>query len=276
MNRSAFTAVVATAALLLSASAPASGQARDEAAGHDWVVKRTREPQSTIAIAAFNNGITLMGRCMHNSFSLILTGLPAAPEPAISRHLILVVGEDVERPYVWNIAAADRGAALSRVPAILARRLLQGGRLQIIVPSDPGTPRTRYVVDMPRSSTGLEEVLTQCGRPLVDPRDDEILGDGGPLTRGIEWDRIPQLQMPPAAARGIHTSGFATLTCGIATGGRLSDCEIEDEFPAGAGFGLAARRAAATARVSLSEHGRQTNHPFEGRRIVYTSRFSSQ
>lgn len=265
-------AVIVVSAAFVTA-APASAKAQESTAAENWITTRVREHDAVIAAAPFSNGITLMARCMDNVFGLVLTGLPEVAAPATSRSLILVVGDDEERPYIWNIAAAERSAALSRVPAIIARQLAKGGRLQIIVPAEEGERRTRYVVDLPRSGAGIEEVLTRCGRPLVDPRDDLLQGDGAGMARGYVWRQMPRPEFPSPTVHGARSGGMATMSCQVLETGRVTDCEIEDEFPAGFGFGQAARRGVSNARIGQTEEAREAGRPFAGGRIIFTTTF---
>lgn len=271
MKRSITITVAAITALLTSAVAPAPVQ---DSGAPGWIATNLRKEKAVLASASFDNGITLMARCMDNMFGLILTGLPEVAEGERARTLILIVGDSEERPYVWSVAAANRGTALSRVPAVIARQLVKGGRLQIIIPAEAGGRRTRYVVNLPQSGEALEQVLTVCGKPLVDPRDEKLLGDGGTgLTGQFKWTRVPTGVFPSGPIANMHTGGTATVSCEVLPTGRVTDCEIEDEFPVGAGFGRAARQSAVTGRVGWGDEAEGRDRPFEGGRIVFTTNF---
>lgn len=63
--------------------------------------------------------------------------------------------------------------------------------------------------------------------------------------------------------------GVVTLECRVIRDGRLSDCVILSETPAGQGFGQAALEAARRARVSRETFGRATS----GAKVRFTTRF---
>lgn len=181
MTRLLLTAITAAAL----STAPVSAMAQDAPAAEDWVMTRVPDRDAVIASVPFNNGITLVSRCAGQVFDVMVMGLPEARRGDISRQLTFLVGDETdEKPYAWTVGT-DRTAAFSRVPALIARSLAEGGKLQIIVPGERGAPRTRYVMDLGPSGAAVEETLTHCGRPLVDPRDDELEGDGDGLPNGI-------------------------------------------------------------------------------------------
>lgn len=259
---------------LLTGLAP-SVAAQNSAPPEAWVLTRAREGDTVMATAPFSNGITLIARCAYHQFSLIVAGLPEPLDTATSsRELTIVFGEDAtERPTAWYVAN-DRTAAFSRLPAPTTRRLLRGGDLQIIVPGPPGGPRTRYVMSVGESATVLGEVLTHCGRPLVDPGDNLLQGDGGnALPGGIIWARPPAPDYPRATVHGSPSWGTATLRCHVSADGRPRDCEIESEFPAGAGFGQAARRGASAARLALDEEAIAAGRTLADGEFVFTTNF---
>lgn len=263
-----------SAALITTPASPAAAQAAAAAAPQDWVVTRLREGNTLIASAPFDNGITIAARCSRDAFTLILTGLPEVDRSETDRTLILVVGEEGgERSDTWTVAN-DRTVAFSRVPAIITRRLIEGGPFQVIVPGVPGGPRTRYVMSLRPSESALQEVLTHCGRPVDSPRDEALRGDGRALPTGFTWTRMPLPEFPSATVSGAATAGSVTLTCRVGEGGRLSECIVEDEFPAGFNFGKAALRSLGAARVGQSEEARVAGAPFEGGFILFVMRFA--
>jgi hypothetical protein len=252
------------------AALPAVAQ---EAPAQDWVLTQVREQDAVVAAAPFSNGITVVARCSDNVFALILMGLPEADRSATTRRLILLVGDETrERPYSWSVAS-DRSAAFSRVPALTARQLMKGGKLQIIVPGEPGGRRTRYVMSVRPSESALQDVLSRCGRPIVDPRDDLLLGDGQGLPEGLHWVTQPRPTAPGSNVHRAATGGSVTLSCTIGAGGRLTDCEVEDEFPHGANLAQAVSRSTDAARVGQTERSREAGESFEGRRVVFTVNF---
>lgn len=64
------------------------------------------------------------------------------------------------------------------------------------------------------------------------------------------WVDRPTPSWPAEALVAGATSGTVALSCRAETDGTLTDCQIDSETPAGAGFGAEALRAAARARLS--------------------------
>lgn len=265
----ALTPVLAHAQEVAPSVAPTDG-------GMDWTVVRFTEEPTIVATASFDNGIKLIARCMDDVYDVIVGGLPPAPRRQVSREIGLLVGDDtVERMTTWTIGeAAD--TAFSRVPALVARKLAEGGQVQIIIPPQRrGGPRTRYVMDLTPSSTALERTLTACGRPLVDPRDNDADGNGQDgLPVSIEWVRQPRVEFPAPVRGRMPMRGYVTLTCVIQAEGRLGDCQIESEQPARYNLGKEVREALDTARVRPSREAQAAGRPFEGRLILFTVAFS--
>lgn len=260
-------------AVVAATSSPSLAQDPASTGADDWALTRLRREGALVAAAPFDNGITLIARCMDNTFGLIFTGLPEVAEGVGSRPLTLVVGDGEERPYVWNVAAVNRGTALSRVPAVIARQLAKGGRLQIIIPAEQGGRRTRYIVPLPKSADGLAEVMTKCGKPLVDPRDEELIGNGEGLTGRFKWVRPPNGDVSSSGIASLQTGGTVTLSCTALPTGRVVDCEVEDEFPTAAGYGRVARLMAQNGRIGWADGAEEAHLPFPGGRIVFTTNF---
>jgi hypothetical protein len=271
-------AVVLLAAVLVT---PAPGALAQQAAAparatppaDTWVLTRMREGDSLLATAPFSNGITVVARCSNDVFSLILVGLPEPVDGSgSSRDLTVKVDEVVGRGG-WIVASSEPTAAFSRLPAPMARLLSKGGQLQVIIPAPPGGRRTRYVMDLTQSVSAVQEVLTHCHRPLVDPRDDELFGDGNGLPSGVIWVRTPSPEFPHATVHGGAAGGTVTLSCAATADGRLRDCQVENEFPEGFGFGLAARRGVGSARVGLNDDARAAGRRLDEGRIVFSVSF---
>lgn len=266
--------LLAVVALILPAilPLPTPALAQEPPVGEDWQVHRAPEQKAIVAAAAFDNGITLVARCSDNVFDLILSGLPEARGKDIERQLIFIIDDEADqKPYSWTVGD-DRTVAFSRVPAMIARQVAEGGNLQIVIPAEPGGRRTRYVMELTRSGSAIEETLTACGRPLVDPRDDRLEGDGDGLPNGIEWVRPPRPFFPDSPA-GRPSVGYVTVSCLVGTDGRPEECQTESEQPPGFNLGRAALRALNSARLGQNEEARLAGRPFEGAMIVFTTTF---
>ncbi|WP_333897242.1 hypothetical protein [Brevundimonas aurantiaca] len=264
----AFLPALAVSALLAGA---VSAKAQDAPPpGEDWVLTTIPERKATLAIAEFTSGITLAARCMDGDYDLFIAGLPPMTAPSTTRTLGLSVGEEEGKPTVWS-AGENGETAFSRMPALVARRLAKGGALQITA-SGPDNRRYRYVMDINPSSTAIAQTLQACGRPLVDPRDSHTEGAGQDgLPPPFAWERQPRPDFPMQALNAGE--GYATLTCVPQPDGRISDCQIEGEWPRRLGIGRAALRSIDRARMRRITPEEGPAPPFEYRVVAFTITF---
>ena len=233
--------VPAVAAAQTPLQTPAPDPARD------WEVHRNIRRDTVLAYLVYDNGLSLALRCNDGGYEAILGGLPAPLDPRASTRTLGVAFRDEEMSTQrWNVAVQDN-MAVSEFPAPFARQLRQGGRLQILVPEGAGPGRNlRFDVNLPASPESIDETLTACSRPVVDPRDlelDSLSEDGVPL--GLTWIRRPGVDFPS----NDFARGFSVVTCMTNPDGTLRDCVVESEHPRGGGFGQATLRAARRARV---------------------------
>lgn len=240
----------------------------------DWTLTRVDERKATVAAIDFTTGLGLVARCMDGVYDLIILGLPEAPRETTTRELGVSVGEDGDlRTTLWSVGET-RSTAFSRVPAMVARQLAEGGKLQIVIPAAEDQPRTRYVMDMDPSSTALEQTLTDCGRPLEDPRDREVEGNGQDgLPGGINWVRPPRPRFPMPVDGRSPTLGYVVMSCATQTDGRLTACVAESEQPAGYHLGESVRDSLDRARVRLAPDAIASGRTLDGRVILFTVNF---
>ena len=141
--------------------------------------------------------------------------------------------------------------------------------MTIVVPDGAEDGRNlRYVVELPASNAAIDQSLTACERPLVDPRDEELdaLADDG-LPVNLAWKRMPQPEYPSGRT---YTAGFAVVTCVSQADGRVENCVVETEYPVDGGFGAAAMRG--TRKGRLENRGGEGPVPI--RLIVYRVNYS--
>jgi protein TonB len=91
--------------------------------------------------------------------------------------------------------------------------------------------------------------------------------DGVEITNAT-WVRAPVPEMADIAA----TDGVVRLQCMVTTEGRLAECVIMSETPAGAGLGQAALAAAYRAELKPATVGGRPKTS----KITYTTRFMTQ
>lgn len=233
-------------AVLLACAVALPALAQD--AGRDWDMLRDPGKKLTMAYTEFDTGLGIAARCVDESYEAIITGLPPAGEDRETRELRIAFGDDELHGQRWNVAVNDT-IAVSELPAPFARKLREGGRLRVMIPrAAEGGRNLLYDLTLPESAASIDETLTVCGRPTVDPRDVELaaLPEGG-LPLGLIWARRPTPTFPTGAR---YARGFAAVMCLTNPDGSLRDCTIESEHPQEAGFGDAALRATRRARVA--------------------------
>lgn len=268
-------AISVMAAATLALTFPRHAEAQD-AASQDWEVLRG---ENALAVATrYDNGLTLVVRCVGGkSLNAMVAGLPSVTGHTRQIATWFEGGErDAEYsarpglrdPQGWGVGA-NATMAFSRYPAGLARRLREGGTMNITVPGAAQDGRNlRYVLELPESPTAIETVLNECGRELIDPRDAEIeaLGDSG-IPHAIEWVRQPRIQYPSGRT---FVRGFVTVSCMTTPQGRTDECVIESEQPEGGGFADAVLSAARDGRF---RNRLAPNEPVPRVRIMYQARF---
>lgn len=229
----------ALAMAFLVAVAPAVAVA--QAAEDGWDVT-DNVPGATIASVRFEGGTGLTVQCRAGQLAVAVLGLPPAQAPQGSR--VLDTGFDPEAMDSATWQTTDRGAvAVSPWPAKRARELRKGG--VFIVRTETATGGARLELPLPADPAGLDRVLTDCGRPLSDPRDD--LPSAGGFLVSPNW--APR---PPAFDAPVN--GRAEMTCIIAPRGRVRDCRIESETPAGRGIGAALLRDTNDVRLNFGDN----------------------
>ncbi|RZJ38169.1 MAG: hypothetical protein EON87_21190 [Brevundimonas sp.] len=220
----------------------------------------------------------MVARCQSGSFDLIIFGLPEPARRGPTRELGVQVGDDAKPVFTaWTVGEA-RDAAFSRLPARVARQLAKGGALQIIIPAaQDGGRRTRYLMSLEPSSVAIEQILTACGRPLVDPRVyDETASTGNGqdgLPAEVDWVSRPRPEFPDAVNHRMVSVGYVVMSCLAHADGRLDQCVVESEAPAGYKMGEAILESMQRARVRLTPQGEASDCPLEGRMIQFTVNF---
>lgn len=234
-------------------------------ASPDWDLHREPERKAVLAFTTFDVGLSVAFRCIDGSLNTVLAGLPASHDDR--RTLQLGFRDEPAYPTVWT-ATTDRTVAVGDFPAMLARDFRQGGLLKLTVPGGAADGRNlRYEVELPASGGAIDEVLTACGRPLVDPRDEimEAIPDAG-LPVGLDWTRRPRPNFPHTN----YAEGFVVTTCLTTPEGRLSDCVIEMEHPHDSGFGRATLRATRDGRLRNTA---QPGQPVPTRLVSFRTSF---
>ncbi|HEY0102372.1 MAG TPA: TonB family protein [Brevundimonas sp.] len=232
----------------------------------DWDLTVDAARRVTLASSAFSSGQTIAVRCSAGTLDVMIAGLPA--REGVSRYLELGRGDAKAEPAHW---LNNGGTIFSTTPARTARELRRQGRLEVAVAVEPGDDSAlrRYQFELPSGSAAVEQVLNACDTPVDEARDS--------LPRWVQprtyppslWRSLLRPEFPQAAASAGIESGFVVLGCVVAPQGRLADCTIEHESDRRAGFGRAALRSSASARLSEPTEG----GPAPGEVIIFTVRF---
>lgn len=269
--------IVAFAAL--AAGAPALAQ-ETAAQGEDWTLTSVPERKAVMATIDFTSGLAVAARCVDGVYDVLITGLPEAPRRDMSRELGMQAGNQ-EEPYtsVWTVGT-QRGTAFSRLPAVVARDMAKGGKLQVIVPSTSGGPRTRYVMDLNPSSTAIEQTLTACSRPMVDPREaraKEIDGNGQDgLPDTVQWQTMPRPVFPESVNGRSPQEGYVVLSCVLTDAGQMTECQTESEQPAGYNLWRSVERSLPRARLKLSDQAAAAGLSLAGRMVRFSVNFKME
>lgn len=234
-------------------------------ASQDWDLARDPATKSVLAFTTFDVGLAVAFRCVDGSLNTVIAGLPASTQDR--RTFQLGFGDAAAYDSVWT-ATTDRTVVVGDFPAMLARDFREGGPLKLTIPGGAADGRNlRYEVELPASGEAIDAVLTACGRPLVDPRDEIMaaIPDSG-LPVGLDWVRRPRPNFP-------HTNyarGFVVTTCLTTPEGRLSDCVVEMEHPHDSGFGRATLRSTRDARL---RNAAQPGQPVPARLVSFRTSF---
>lgn len=244
----------ATVAALVLANGPAAMAQQAD----DWDFGQDPARKLTIAAVTFDNfGVAV--RCVDDSFSVVVSGLPAASG---RRSLGWRMGDRSDRQTSW-VSPPNSPSAFAVWPRSVATELSRGGALQIA--AGDGEAMRRYTVDIPPSSQAVGRVFEACGLSLAAPT---TAPPSGESFAGLRWTRAPEPSFPD---RNIpYSAGMAALRCTAQADGSLRGCEVESEFPEDVGFGRAAVLGVHRGgRVAAVERGQN----IAGRIIVFLVRY---
>jgi len=227
----------------------ATSASAQESLPADWDVLREPSKKLVMAHTGFDVGLGIAVRCVDGGLEALISGLPSNTDEQRTIG-VAFVGDERITDQQWNVAV-NPTIAVSNMPAPFARKLRNGGELQLRIAGGAEDGRNlRYVLDLPASNAAIDETLTACDRPLVDPRDAAWagVGDNG-LPTNLQWLKRPRPTYPGVPR---YERGFAVVTCIADPEGRPQDCVVETEHPRDAGFGQATLRAAREARLTNS------------------------
>lgn len=128
----------------------------------------------------------------------------------------------------------------------------------------------RLAIELVDPETGRPGENPVAGGPLAPAQDPSqpatITGNSGPT-----WQRVPSPEFPVRALAAGVAEGAVQLSCEAEASGRLSQCRILGETPAGHDFGVNALEAAGEALI----HPRRVDGVAVGSTIRFTVRYSA-
>lgn len=243
--------VLSSLLVLLGTATTASAQDTD-----DWDFIADSAKNISIAGLQFSGGVSVNVQCSSDHLNLILGGLPNSVEPLRAISMTRENGA-AQRSYLTLVP----DSALWKSDDVRAVRFLRNSG-KIIITSAVGDHHSmRMEIDLPAQSNNLDRVLTACGYPLNDPRDQLVDVVDLLVTR-------PVLDMPPFSTR--YTVVRVELSC-IVSEGRLSACQSDHETPRAPEVGIASARRANGTRVSVTDvlaaEGRRFDVVLTGNRV---------
>jgi len=226
---------------LLALALAAVVQSADGRSDTVWETIRTE----TVSLTALSleDGVSLAARCRQGVFDFVIAGLP--PVEGNDRRLRLSVDNHADYTIKW-LQSLDGVQAFSPMPAPMARELIDGGQLTVTV-MDGDVEGASFHYEIPSDKGAIGEVLTACGRPIMDER---WRFQRAQAPEGMSVLRTaPQSRFPEEAKRAQVFMATVVMTCLARRNHRVSDCVVESESPPGLGFGRSVLRSAPQARV---------------------------
>lgn len=218
----------------------------DDVTYNDWDLDRDED--ALAAVLAFEPGPTFIVRCARRRFDVLITGLPAVPDDAVSRIVDMKWRDEAVTTPPWSAVAST--VAVSQAPDWVARTLRNGGPLRITARAAVDAPGTRYRLDIPPSPNAINQVLEACQMPLEDPRDAQMADAFDRAMFGaLEWQRRPVPEFPQQAIVAGINEGSARLSCFVQPDGTMANCRTESESTPGVGFGPSALASMRRARL---------------------------
>ncbi len=199
------TLVAALCAILCAGPGAALAQDAD-----DWEFAEDAARELTVATVRYDNGPSIVLTCQAGALTTLLVGMPAGADKL---ELNATRADGRADSQLW--LAADQNGAYESAVAARDARFLRGGGAYAIRSVEGVAPAFTATFDLPSGSANLDRVLTVCGWPLADARDQlarassavSFRDPDAPAVRGPRRSRSRSLTMrrrpspPPLAAR---------------------------------------------------------------------------
>ncbi len=135
-------------------------------------------------------------------------------------------------------------------------------------------------MDLDPSSIAIEQTLTACGRPMVDPREaraKEIDGNGQDgLPDTVQWQTMPRPVFPESVNGRSPLEGYVVLSCVLTDTCQMTECQTESEQPAGYNLWRSVERSLPRARLKLSEQAAAAGVSLAGRMVRFSVNFKME
>ncbi len=215
----------------------------------DWDVAVDPAQDLTVASASFSGNRTVAVQCMAGKLDVVIAGIPHGGSEWRSFDVSRRDGRRDRQ--AWTTGGPDEPLR-SVTPGRDARFLKSAGQLSMRSRQAPDSDPAEYQplrieLELPEQSTGIDRVLHACGRALEDSRDTLPFLDG--LLR-----RPRIFPRPPTGSNVRNISTFyADVSCVLGDRERLAECRVEEERPAGSGYGERSVREANGKRLDLDK-----------------------
>ena len=196
---------------------PTVAVAQDE---DDWEFQHEASLNQTVAAVRYDAGVAIVVQCRDNALSAALVGMPAG----VGGFEVQARRADGRTDTQTWAPGPQPGVFLSTVPARDIRFMRGGGLYSVRTPD--GAPRAlRTNFDLPTQSANLDRVLTACGWPLMEERDQLVragreVSFGDPNARPRERPRgrgarpgRPDAPPPPAPAPPVLPPAERQFSC---------------------------------------------------------------
>jgi len=211
----------------------AAAQADD---GWDVVADPARD--RVAAGVQFGGGVSFAVQCQAGQLTVALGGMPTTD--ASIRHFDATRGGGASRLTWWNTHPGSPVLTSTDVRAV--RFLRAGGNVTFASAAGEARP-SRMQIELPTNPAGLDQVLTACGSPLVDPRD-ALTDVGDLLLEGPRVEIFGDLSRYPAIR--------VEISC-VVRGGKMADCQSDHETPSAPQVGRETARHANGYPLKLSD-----------------------
>ena len=142
---------------------PTAALAQDE---DDWEFQHEASLNQTVAAVRYDAGVAIVVQCRDRALSLALIGMPAG----VGGLEVQARRADGRTDLQTWVPGPAPGILMSTVPA-RDIRFLRGGGLYSVRTVDGASRALRTNFDLPTQSANLDRVLSACGWPLTNDRD---------------------------------------------------------------------------------------------------------